>query len=149
HEAVAVLRQNVDAVQLRERKAQRMVAFGQRIDTGLAWTEQPGVKRGGLGGRKPKAALCRRPARLMARLWQRADHGRRKGILARRNAWWHARGGDSKAFGGRHRRLIRSIRRERALDGMTHELMNAARVAETDFGFLRVHVDIDASRIEL
>ena len=66
---------------------------------------------------------------------------------------WNARrqtcGRHTQTLGGGHCRLLRCRRRERALDCMPDELVNRARIAKTDFDFLRVHVDIDATRIEL
>ena len=66
-----------------------------------------------------------------------------------RNARRQARCRDAQSFGRGHRRLLGGCRRERALDSMTDELMDRTGIAEPDLDFLRMHVDVDAARIEL
>src|SRR4029078_4083678 len=48
--------------------------------------------------------------------------------------------------GGRDRRLLGCVRRQRTLDGVPDELMNRARIAKAHFGLLRVNIDVDAAR---
>ena len=48
----------------------------------------------------------------------------------------------------RHRRLLGGGRGERALDRVADELVDRARIAKAHFGLLRMHVDVDAARIE-
>ena len=51
------------------------------------------------------------------------------------------RGGDRRLFGG--------AQRQRAFHRVADELVDGARIAEANLGFLRVDVDIDAPRVEL
>ena len=62
HQAVAVLREHVDAMQLRQREAERMlIGIGQFGTAGAGrrrtLAKQPLIEGGGLGGRQPHRRL--------------------------------------------------------------------------------------------
>ncbi|MBK6396018.1 MAG: hypothetical protein IPF73_16180 [Betaproteobacteria bacterium] len=135
HQPRAVLREHVDAVELREREAERMVVAGvrQRRHAGPALAEQARVEGGGLG--REREGVLRRD-----RL--------RPGIVATAAERRRARRGDAETVGGGHRGRLRRARGERALDRAPHERMQRAAVAKAHFGLLRMDVDVDATRID-
>ena len=112
HEPGAVLREHVDAVQLREREAERMVVagLGQRGRVAaLALAEQPRVERRRLGRRERERVL-----RAASRPRRRRPSG---GVRA---------ADEAEALGGRHRGRFGRARGERALDRGAHELVHRA-----------------------
>ena len=59
-----------------------------------------------------------------------------------------ARRADAELLRRRHRRLLGRGRGERALDRVAHELVDRAGVAEAHLDLLRMHVDVDAARVD-
>ncbi len=150
HQPGAVLREDVDAVQLREREAERMrhrrscrqIGAGRRACASRA-PNSCRVERRGLGGAERHRRLARRV------------------VGARRRAGAIAAIGASGTSGGtmRARRrpsfsaadtagCSRRGRRQRALDRVEDELVDRAGVAKAHLDLLRMHVDVDAARIE-
>ena len=117
-------------VVVRQRAARRAVARA----------EQPRVERRRLAGAE-RQRRCGRP------------RGRRRRARRPRYAV-AARDGGMRAAATpeplrrRHRGLLGGGRRQRALDRVAHELVDRAGVAEAHFGLLRMHVDVDAARID-
>ena len=75
----------------------------------------------------------------------------REGLLAAAGEGgrgWAARAGGGGQLGVGHGRLG-GAGRQRARHGLQHELVHGARIAEAHLGLGRVHVDVDAARVEL
>ena len=68
--------------------------------------------------------------------------------LPSRHARRQVRRGDAEPLRRRHRGLFGRGRRQRALDGVADELVDRAGIAKAHLGLLRMHVDVDASRVE-
>ena len=105
HQAVAVLREDVDAVQLREREAERMRIVVGRTTVGAA--RRIGARAEELAHRTPTARDSMPSDDAAHCDVARTTTGTGGGVL---------RGGDAELLRRRHRRLLGGGRRERALD---------------------------------
>ncbi|MNM35004.1 hypothetical protein D3C81_456660 [compost metagenome] len=171
HQALGVLRQYIDAVQLGQGKAQRILfarhGFGRgdiRFHlrdrrTGRAAAAEQGAIRGRvlgharcIGKEGPRRAgggggvgVCKLRAERRLRLFAAPDAGstqtRTGGIAAQGGG---GRQGRRYAAEGRGRGL-----RQRALHRVENELVHGAAVAEAHFDLRRVHVDVDQGRVEV
>ncbi len=163
HQAARVLRQDVDAVQLGQREAEREVVVA-RSDRRCRHRHRSGRRRPGRGIGEQGAVVGRalgdaaRVRRIPAAA--RREGRRREGLrelgaeggLLVRTAPVGAAG--RRDLGGADRRRGAAVRggrggRERALHRVEHELVHCAAVAEAHFDFRRMHVDVDQRRIEV
>ncbi len=70
-------------------------------------------------------------------------------VAALRHAGRQMRGRHAETLRRRHRRLLGRGRGERALDRAAHESWMPPRIAEAHLDLLRMHVDVDAARIDV
>src|SRR5262249_9180533 len=119
HQTVPILREDVDAMQLRERETERVLVFVGEIRSVVdtrrydPLAEKPGVKRRRLAGCEREGFLCR------AARWRRIGDRRRR-----------SRRGNAETFRCRYGGLIGRRGGKRLLHGAAHKLVQRSAVAK-------------------